>query len=404
MLSLITLWMITIGVNVFIVWDSDYATKRNVFAFGVLILVLMVLNVTIETPSETVDHFPPLSRVIRDVQAIKTIWGRMSIAIFHTLAFLTVFPELCAVLSPDTLATHREQALWISGFFFYAIITGAKLWNIAVVLTFSFASDMIAMGSWEQVLITPRNGTLLCALLCSMVDLLANDDHNSTAEHCKEYLLLMFTSICLPILWATREAVPHKATPIILCLLCFYYFTKASLHANKNLSERGQIAICMLYGFVFVCASKGPVTVEGVLCWACLICLVFSTNKNRFGNMAIYLFHGFLWTHVAMHVFPYFNGYGGTRNLWIVGFLVLANTRGIAVMNVAVVWGLTIVANFYKCSSAQLPFEPSNWWISLAFICSLIHAYQNRAVDQTDDEKIQEDEVDKAYEYESLPV
>jgi hypothetical protein len=151
-----------------------------------------------------------------------------------------------------------------------------------------------------------------------------------------------------------------------------------SLHANKNLSERGQMAICMLYGFVFVCVSKGPVTVEGVLC------LGFSTNKHRCGNMAIYLFHGFLWTHVAINVFPYFNGYGGTRNLWIVGFLVLANTRGIAVMNVAMVWGLTIVANVYKYSSAQLPFEPSNcWWISLAFICSLIHAYQNRIVDQT---------------------
>jgi hypothetical protein len=396
--------MITMGVTVFLVWDSNYATKRNVFALSMLSLLLVVLNATIDTPSETVDHFPPLSNVIRDVQTIKTIWGRISFVIFHTLALLTVFSELCAVSSPDTLAAHREQALWISGFFIYATSTGAKFWNIAVVLTFSFASDMIAMGSWEQVLLTPRNGMLLCALLCSMVDVLVNDDHNSTAEHCKEYLLLMFTSICLPILWATREAVPHDATLVLLCLLCFYYFAKASLDVNKNLSERGHMAICMLYGFVLVCASRGPVTVEGVLCWFCLICLAFSTNKHTYGNMAIYLFHGFLWTHVAINVLPYFNGHGGTRNLWIVGFLVLANTRGIAVMNVAMVWGLTIVANVYKCSSAQLPFEPSSWWISLAFICSLIHAYQNRVVDQTDDEKIQDDEVDKAYEYESLPV
>jgi membrane-bound metal-dependent hydrolase YbcI (DUF457 family) len=131
--------------------------------------------------------------------------------------------------------------------------------------------------------------------------------------------------------------------------------------------------------------------------------------------MAIYLFHGFLWTHVAMYVLPYFNGYVGTRNLWIVGFLVLANTRGIDAMNVAMVWGLIVVTNIYhSSSSAQLSFEPSNWWISLAFLFSLIHAYQNRVIDQADEvdeanghqNRVveQTDEVDEAYWYEFLPV
>jgi hypothetical protein len=222
-------------------------------------MMMLMLQAAIEKlPSETVRRCSVLSNVIRDDQEIKTTWGKMSFVYFHTVVILTVFSELYMVSSPDTLASRRERALWICGFYFFASSTGAKLWNIVVVLTLSFASDVIATGNWEQLLLTPRNSMLLVIQLCLMVDVLTNVDHECKAEHCKQYLLFMFTSICLPILWSTRATLPQIAIPVIICLLCFSFFAKASLHATKNLSELGEMAVYILHVFGLVCASKGP--------------------------------------------------------------------------------------------------------------------------------------------------
>eukprot|EP00980_Cylindrotheca_fusiformis_P031285 scaffold26122_cov127-Cylindrotheca_fusiformis.AAC.4 len=418
-----TCWIITLGANYYNLVDADHDTKKEVFAFAGFLLVLIILEATVGTRAERLEPCLAISNAVREVKAIKTVWGATSFAIFNTLLLLILFSELCEIASPVTPTALREQALWTCGFFYLAINSGTRLWNLIIVATFSFTSYLITTrGTSSKVdfLMAPRNGFLLCALLCSVLDAWrSGGDSKSKVDHFPHCRQVVFSSICLPLLWIARGKVPEVGIALILSFLCSVLFVKSAFDARFILTGRGQIAICIIY-VAFILAVNFFTNwtfeiIEGVFLGCRFICFFFSTNNkaDRWRNVAIFSFHGFLWVEIFLQLLPYIDGDLGTRRLWAVGFFLLADAKGIEIMNVAVVWGVVVVTNVYNNSNgslAEILLEPTIWRITIAFFCALVHACQSKhnagqkqhgTEDTDDDDDIV---IRQSYDYEKLDV
>ncbi|KAL3931257.1 MAG: hypothetical protein SGBAC_011391 [Bacillariaceae sp.] len=278
---------------------KDAVTKASIFGFGIFILFMLLVERAVEGDGTVCDS---LESMANDFDRVKTWFGKIGYLVYQLTVFAILIAELNSLLDTNTPMWYREQALYMYAFFMYSNAAGAKLWSIIHTLVFALASDSIALAQSTQVTLNPRLIGLIFGYVGIAYEIIQRrDDAAILKEHLPVRSVLFFTLIWIPLfstVWPYADTAAMKNFVIGLCLLL----------CSAEMSKGGK--------------KDGASWME--------------VSGAR-------LFHASIWTQIAMLLLENLTGSTGTRNLWIIGFLLYAHIGSIDVTNICFVWGITIL-------------------------------------------------------------
>ncbi|CAJ1946559.1 unnamed protein product [Cylindrotheca closterium] len=294
---------------------NDAVTKASILGFGIFVIFMLLVERAFEPDETLCDAMQGMGKEFDDV---KTWFGKIGYLAYNITVFATLVAELNALLDTNTPMWYREQALYMYAFLMYSNAAGTKLWSILHTLTFALASDSIALAQSTQVIMNPRSiGLILgyCGMAYEIVQ--RRDDAAFLKDHLPVRSVLFFTLIWIPLfctIWPFAETSMMNYLVIGICLLL----------CSADLSKVGKS--------------------DGSYSW-----------MERSGA---HLFHASIWSQIALVLLEYLEGSTGTRNLWIIGFLLYAHIGSINVTNICFVWGITVLGamNTFGDGKGHFPF------------------------------------------------